>query len=169
MTVENLVWMLTALAAVVFMLTRSRLTATAKQAGVSETPPEPLGAHTAVGVGALATWVAWLSGAARPVGLVGLVQRWPGRPAVTSVVESGPSGAAADSEATMANHVYSISEIVGSSPEGVEAAVTNAVAQAARTVRNLDWFEVQNIRGQIMDGAVAHWQVTVKIGFRIES
>jgi len=157
-TVENLVWMLTALAAVVVMLTRSRLTATAKQAGVSETPPEPLGAHTAV-----------LSGAARPVGLVGLVQRWPGRPAVTSVVESGPSGAAADSEATMANHVYSISEIVGSSPEGVEAAVTNAVAQAARTVRNLDWFEVQNIRGQIMDGAVAHWQVTVKIGFRIES
>lgn len=61
MTVENLVWMLTALAAVVVMLTRSRLTATAKQAGVSETPPEPLGAHTAVGVGALATWVAWLS------------------------------------------------------------------------------------------------------------
>lgn len=76
MTVENLVWMLTALAAVVVMLTRSRLTATAKQAGVSETPPELLGAHTAVGVAALATWVAWLSGAARPVGLVGLVLLW---------------------------------------------------------------------------------------------
>jgi len=69
----------------------------------------------------------------------------------------------------MANHVYSISEVVGSSPEGVEAAVGNAVAQAARTVRNLDWFEVQSIRGQIAEGAVAHWQVTVKLGFRIEA
>ncbi len=69
----------------------------------------------------------------------------------------------------MANHVYSISEVVGTSPEGVEAAVGNAVAQAARTVRNLDWFEVKDVRGQIVDGAVAHWQVTVKLGFRLES
>lgn len=68
----------------------------------------------------------------------------------------------------MANHVYSISEIVGSSPDSIEQAVANAVAQAARTVRNLDWFEVQNIRGQLADGAIAHWQVTVKLGFRIE-
>ena len=69
----------------------------------------------------------------------------------------------------MANHVYSISEIVGSSPESIEQAVSNAVAQAAQTVRNLDWFEVQNVRGQLVDGAIAHWQVTVKLGFRIES
>jgi flavin-binding protein dodecin len=69
----------------------------------------------------------------------------------------------------MANHVYSISEVVGTSPDGVDDAVGNAVAQAARTLRNLDWFEVQSIRGQIADGAVAHWQVTVKLGFRIES
>jgi dodecin len=69
----------------------------------------------------------------------------------------------------MANHVYSVSEVVGSSPEGIEAAVNNAVAQAARTVRNLDWFEVQSVRGQIAEGAVAHWQVTVKLGFRLES
>jgi flavin-binding protein dodecin len=69
----------------------------------------------------------------------------------------------------MANHVYSISEVVGSSSESIEAAVGNAVAQAARTLRNLEWFEVQSIRGQLGDGAVAHWQVTVKLGFRIES
>lgn len=68
----------------------------------------------------------------------------------------------------MANHVYSISEVVGTSPDGVEPAVANAVAQAGRTLRNLDWFEVQSIRGQIDDGGIAHWQVTVKIGFRIE-
>ena len=68
----------------------------------------------------------------------------------------------------MTNHVYGISEVVGSSPEGVEAAVNNAVAKAAQTVRHLDWFEVSTIRGQLVDGAVAHWQVTVKLGFRIE-
>lgn len=69
----------------------------------------------------------------------------------------------------MANHVYSISEVVGTSPDGVQAAVDNAVAQASSTLRNLDWFEVQSVRGQISDGAVAHWQVTVKLGFRIEA
>jgi flavin-binding protein dodecin len=68
----------------------------------------------------------------------------------------------------MANHVYSISEVVGTSPDSVEQAVSNAVAQAGRTLRNLDWFEVQSIRGQIADGGIAHWQVTVKLGFRIE-
>ena len=68
----------------------------------------------------------------------------------------------------MANHVYSISEVVGTSPDSVESAVANAVTQAAKTVRNLDWFEVQSVRGQIEDGAIAHWQVTVKLGFRID-
>ena len=68
----------------------------------------------------------------------------------------------------MANHVYSITEVVGTSPDSVEAAVSNAVAQASKTLRNLDWFEVQSIRGQIGEGAVAHWQVTVKLGFRLE-
>ena len=56
----------------------------------------------------------------------------------------------------------------GTSPDGVEAAVANAVTQAAKTVRNLDWFEVQSVRGQITDGAIAHWQVTVKLGFRLD-
>ena len=68
----------------------------------------------------------------------------------------------------MANHVYSISEIVGTSPDGVEAAVDNAIAKASTTLRNLDWIEVQNIRGQLDGEGVAHWQVTVKIGFRLE-
>lgn len=68
----------------------------------------------------------------------------------------------------MANHVYSISEVVGSSPDGVDAAVRNAVTQASRTLRHLEWFEVSDIRGQLSDGTVAHWQVTVKLGFRIE-
>jgi dodecin len=68
----------------------------------------------------------------------------------------------------MANHVYGISEVVGSSPEGIEAAVNNAVSKAAQTVRHLDWFEVGDIRGQLVEGAVAHWQVTVRLGFRIE-
>ena len=68
----------------------------------------------------------------------------------------------------MANHVYAISEVVGSSPESIEDAVGNAVAKAGTTVRNLDWFEVGSSRGQLADGAVAHWQVTVKLGFRLE-
>lgn len=68
----------------------------------------------------------------------------------------------------MSNHVYKVSEVVGSSPDGVEAAVDNAVATTARSVRNLDWFEVTEIRGHLQDGAVADWQVAVKIGFRVE-
>lgn len=68
----------------------------------------------------------------------------------------------------MANHTYSISEVVGTSPEGVDAAVRNAVTQASKTLRNLDWFEVREIRGHLEDGVVADWQVTIKLGFRLE-
>ena len=71
-------------------------------------------------------------------------------------------------EQDMANHVYSISEVVGTSPDGIEAAVGNAVTQAAKTVRNLDWFEVGGIRGHLEDGQIAHFQVTMKVGFRLE-
>lgn len=67
------------------------------------------------------------------------------------------------------NHVYSVTEIVGSSPEGTDAAIRNAVAEASRTLRNLEWFEVQSVRGKLDDGAVMHWQVTIKVGFRHES
>lgn len=69
----------------------------------------------------------------------------------------------------MANHVYAVSELVGSSPDGVEAAVGNALASAQQTVRNLDWFEVTEIRGHLTDdGSVGDWQVGIKLGFRVE-
>jgi flavin-binding protein dodecin len=68
----------------------------------------------------------------------------------------------------MSDHIYRVIEVVGSSPDGVDTAITNAVARAAATTRNLDWFEVTEIRGQIADGAVAHVQVGLKLGFRLE-
>ncbi|MGI5131571.1 dodecin [Pseudonocardia sp. CA-107938] len=66
------------------------------------------------------------------------------------------------------SHVYRVTEIVGTSPDGVEAAIDNAVGRANQTLRNLDWFEVTEIRGHIVDGAVAHVQVGLKVGFRID-
>ncbi|WP_154794066.1 dodecin [Occultella kanbiaonis] len=68
----------------------------------------------------------------------------------------------------MANHTYGVSEIVGTSTDGIDAAISNGVAKAAGSVRNLDWFTVSEIRGHIADNAVADWQVTIKLGFRIE-
>jgi len=68
----------------------------------------------------------------------------------------------------MTDHVYRITEIVGSSSEGVDQAIRNAVTRASQTLRNLDWFEVVGVRGQIADGRPAHYQVTMKIGFRLE-
>ncbi len=65
-------------------------------------------------------------------------------------------------------HTYVLNEIVGTSTESVADAIRNGVHRASRTLRNLDWFEVAEIRGHIEDGAVAHTQVTVKIGFRLE-
>ncbi|WP_010541369.1 dodecin [Dietzia alimentaria] len=66
------------------------------------------------------------------------------------------------------NNVYNITEIVGSSPEGTDQAIANAVAEASKTLRNLEWFEVQSVRGKIDGDTVAHWQVTIKVGFRHE-
>lgn len=68
----------------------------------------------------------------------------------------------------MSNQVYNVTEIVGTSPEGSDAAIANAVREASKTLRSLDWFEVTSIRGQLEDGAVKHWQVTIKVGFRHE-
>ena len=68
----------------------------------------------------------------------------------------------------MSNHVYRLSEIVGSSPTSVDDAIRTAVRKAAETVRHLEWFEVQEVRGQVTDGDVAYFQVTLKIGFRVE-
>lgn len=68
----------------------------------------------------------------------------------------------------MSNHIYKKIELVGSSPNGIEEAVQNAIAKASKTVHNMRWFEVVETRGQIEDGKVAHWQVTLKIGFTLD-
>jgi dodecin len=68
----------------------------------------------------------------------------------------------------MSQHVYKTIEIVGSSPDGIEDAVRGAIAKAAETVRNLRWFELTETRGHIENGRIAHWQVTIKIGFTLE-
>lgn len=68
----------------------------------------------------------------------------------------------------MSNHTYSISEIVGTSGQGVDDAVRNGIAKASQTLRNLDWFEVKEIRGHLEEGKIADWQVTIKLGFRLE-
>ena len=68
----------------------------------------------------------------------------------------------------MAEHTYRIAEIVGTSPNGVDDAIRNAVSRANQTLRNIDWFEMTEVRGHLADGQVADWQVTVKIGFRLE-
>jgi flavin-binding protein dodecin len=68
----------------------------------------------------------------------------------------------------MSNHTYRVTEIVGTSHEGVDQAIRNAVARADQTLRNLDWFEVTQVRGQIENGRIEHYQVGLKVGFRIE-
>jgi len=68
----------------------------------------------------------------------------------------------------VSDHVYRLSEIVGSSPNSVDEAIRTAIAKAAQTVRNIEWFQTEEIRGQVVDGDVAYFQVTVKIGFRVD-
>ena len=68
----------------------------------------------------------------------------------------------------MTDSIYSISEIVGSSEESVDDAIRGAVTRASKTLHNLDWFEVTNLRGRIEDGGRCHFQVTLKVGFRLD-
>ena len=68
----------------------------------------------------------------------------------------------------MSDHVYRITEVVGSSPESVQQAIRNGVARVARTVRNVEWFEATEIRGHVSNGEVDAFQVTLKVGFRLE-
>jgi dodecin len=68
----------------------------------------------------------------------------------------------------MPEHVYKVVELVGSSEESVSKAIDKAISKAALTIRHLGWFEVTNVRGHIEDGKVAHYQVTIKAGFRLE-
>ena len=69
---------------------------------------------------------------------------------------------------TMSNHIYKKIELVGSSAEGIEDAVKNALAKASGSLRNLRWFEIVETRGHIEDGKIGHWQVTIKVGFTLD-
>ncbi len=69
----------------------------------------------------------------------------------------------------MSEHTYKMIEVVGSSPKGTDEAVRNAVARAGKNLHNLDWFEVVETRGHLKDGKIAHWQVKIKIGFRLDA
>jgi dodecin len=69
----------------------------------------------------------------------------------------------------MSDNIYKKIELVGSSSDGIEDAVNNAISRAGKTIRNMSWFEVAEVRGQLEDNKVAHWQVTVKVGFTLDS
>ena len=66
------------------------------------------------------------------------------------------------------NRTYKVSEIVGTSPDSLDQAIRNGIARTGQSVRNLDWFEVTEIRGYLQDGDIAHYQVAMKVGFRME-
>lgn len=68
----------------------------------------------------------------------------------------------------MSEHTYKVVELVGSSAQGTDQAIQSAIARAAKTLRNMDWFEVVETRGHLVNGRVAHWQVKIKVGFRME-
>ena len=68
----------------------------------------------------------------------------------------------------MSEHSYRVIEVVGSSPKGIDDAITNAIADAAKTLRHIGWFQVVETRGHVESGTVAHFQVTLKIGFTLD-
>ncbi|WP_328666526.1 dodecin family protein [Streptomyces sp. NBC_00322] len=68
----------------------------------------------------------------------------------------------------MSNHTYRVTEIVGTSPDGIDQAIRNGIHRASQTLRGLDWFEMTEVRGQIVDGQIQHWQVGLKVGFRLD-
>ncbi len=68
----------------------------------------------------------------------------------------------------MPDHIYKTVELTGSSSAGTDDAIKNAISRASKTLHNLRWFEVTQVRGNIEDGVVAHWQVTLKVGFALE-
>ena len=92
-------------------------------------------------------------------------------PAAAALARSRPdvwAAAAHLEDCSMTDRTYRVTEIVGTSPQGIEPAITGALHRAAQTLRHLDWFEVTQVRGQIVDGEVAHYQVGLKVGFRLE-
>jgi hypothetical protein len=68
----------------------------------------------------------------------------------------------------MSDHIYKIIELVGSSTKGTDEAINNAIERATKTLRNMDWFEVVETRGHLQDGKVAHYQVKIKVGIRLD-
>ena len=68
----------------------------------------------------------------------------------------------------MSNRTYRVTEIVGTSPDSTDQAIRNGIERAALTLRHIDWFEVTEVRGQVKDGTVEHYQVGLKVGFRLE-
>ncbi len=68
----------------------------------------------------------------------------------------------------MSNHTYKLIELVGSSTQGTDDAINNAIERASKTLRHMDWFEVIDTRGHLADGKVAHFQVTLKVGMRLD-
>ena len=68
----------------------------------------------------------------------------------------------------MSNRTYRVTEIVGTSPDGMDAAIRNGIERAGKTIRNIDWFEVVSVRGHADDEQVLHFQVTIKVGFKLE-
>jgi hypothetical protein len=68
----------------------------------------------------------------------------------------------------VSDNTYRVTEVVGSSPESVQQAIRNGIARVSQTVRNVEWFEATEIRGHVSNGEVAHFQVTLKVGFRLE-
>ncbi|MGW6536885.1 dodecin [Streptomyces sp. NPDC055051] len=68
----------------------------------------------------------------------------------------------------MSNHTYRVTEIVGTSTEGVDQAIRNGIARASQTLRGLDWFEVTQVRGHLVGGQIEHYQVGLKVGFRLD-
>jgi flavin-binding protein dodecin len=78
------------------------------------------------------------------------------------------TGTSLEEEQRMSNHTYRVTEIVGTSPDGVDQAIRNGIDRASQTLRNLDWFEVTQVRGQLEEGRIAHWQVGLKVGFRLD-
>lgn len=68
----------------------------------------------------------------------------------------------------MSDHTYRVTEVVGTSPESVQQAIRNGIARVSQTVRNVEWFEATEIRGHVVDGDIGHFQVTLKVGFRLD-
>jgi len=88
--------------------------------------------------------------------------------AYAAPISSAETGDAFGLKSDMACRTYVLNEIVGTSTDDVNGAIRNGIRLASRTLRNLDWFEVVEVRGAIVDGEVAHYQVTMKVGFRLE-